>query len=140
MPDLADAYGAGLGRWDLFAVDWLYGSDSKAEADAKAAAGVAEGLRFVADGDARPLDAAQPNGSLWDDFADPADELERMIAVRRAAVDHFSLGALSAGEPVAHPMRLFLPLWLIHRYQVVAAATHGVGVYYFHSSRGAGMG
>src|SRR3546814_2224624 len=139
MPDLADAYGAGLGRWDLFAVDWLYGSDSKAEADAKAAAGVAEGLRFVADGDARPLDAAQPNGSLWDDFADPAAELERMIAVRRAAVDHFGLGALSAGEPVANLRRKFVPIWLLHRYQVEAAAKLVGGVDFSYSLRGDGL-
>src|SRR3546814_14875235 len=63
MPDLADAYGAGLGRWDLFAVDWLYGRDSKAEADAKAAAGVAEGLGFVADGEGSPVEADRPNRS-----------------------------------------------------------------------------
>ena len=25
-PDLADAYGVGIGRWDRFAVDWLYGA------------------------------------------------------------------------------------------------------------------
>ena len=28
-------YGVGLGRWDNFAVDWLYGSDSEAEARQK---------------------------------------------------------------------------------------------------------
>ncbi|CAA9334748.1 MAG: FIG00722096: hypothetical protein, partial [uncultured Microvirga sp.] len=38
-PDLSDAYGVGLGRWDTFAVDWLYGTDSEAEARAKAQAG-----------------------------------------------------------------------------------------------------
>ena len=138
-PSLADAYGAGLGRWDVFAIDWLYGSDSQAEADAKAAAGVAEGLRFVADDDARPLDAAQPTGSLWDDHADPAAELERMIAVRRAAVDNFGLAALSAGEPVAHLRRKFVPIWLLHRYQVEAAAKLVGGVDFSYSRRGDGL-
>ena len=137
-PDLSDAYGAGLGRWDLFAVDWLYGSDSDAEADAKAAAALAEGLRFVADGDARPLGAAHPRGGLWDDFTDPAAELERMTAVRRAAVDRFGLGALAAGEPVANLRRKFVPVWLLHRYQVEAAAKLIGGVDFAYSLRGDG--
>ena len=71
QPDLSDAYGAGLGRWDRFAIDWLYGADSEAEAEAKAAAGVAEGLRFVGDNEARVVGAAHPHGSLWDDMREP---------------------------------------------------------------------
>ena len=31
-PDLSDAYGVGIGRWDRFAVDWLYGAESDAAA------------------------------------------------------------------------------------------------------------
>jgi hypothetical protein len=88
-PDLSDAYGAGLGRWDLHVVKWLYGTRDEAEAAAVATAGVREGLRFVADNDARPLASAQPWGSLWDDFADPVTELERMLQVRQAAVARF---------------------------------------------------
>ena len=138
-PDLGDAYGVGLGRWDMFAVDWLYGTDSDAEAQAKASAAVAGGLRFVGDNDARPLGAAQPWGGLWDDFADPAAELERMSAVRRAAVDRFGLGALAAGEPVANLRRKFVPIWLLHRYQIEAAAKLVGGVDFAYSVRGDGM-
>ena len=137
-PSLADAYGAGLGRWDLFAVDWLYGTDSDAEAQTKASAAVAEGLRFVGDNDARPLNAAHPWGGLWDDFADPAAELERMIEVRRAAVDRFGLGALAAGEPVANLRRKFVPIWLLHRYQIEAAAKLLGGVDFAYAVRGDG--
>ena len=137
-PDLSDAYGAGLGRWDRFVVDWLYGSDSEAEAREKAAAAVAEGLRFVADNEARPLGSAQPWGSLWDDAADPAAELERMLAVRQAAVRRFGLGALAGGEPVANLRRKFVPIWLLHRYQVEAAAKLVGGVGFAYAVRGDG--
>ncbi|MFC7498217.1 zinc-dependent metalloprotease [Enterovirga sp. GCM10030262] len=139
VPSLTDAYGVGLGRWDMFAIDWLYGSADETEARAKASAAVAEGLLFTADNDARPVGAAQPRGSLWDDFADPAAELERMIAVRRAAVDNFGLGALASGEPVANLRRKFVPIWLLHRYQVEAAAKLLGGVDYSYSLRGDGL-
>ena len=137
-PDLSDAYGVGLGRWDGFVVDWLYGSRSDAEAAGKAVAALAEGLRFVGDNEARPLGAAHPHGSLWDDAADPVAELERMLAVRRAAVQRFGLGALAAGEPVANLRRKFVPVWLLHRYQVEAAAKLLGGVDFSYSVRGDG--
>ena len=137
-PDLSDAYGAGLGRWDQFVVDWLYGSDSEAEARDKASAAVAEGLRFVGDNEARPLGSAQPWGGLWDDAADPAGELERMLEVRRAAVNRFGLGALAGGEPVANLRRKFVPIWLLHRYQVEAASKLVGGVTFTYAVRGDG--
>ncbi len=138
MPDLSDAYGVGLGRWDMFVVDWLYGTDSDADALRKADAAVAEGLRYVGDNDARPLGSAQPWGSLWDDYAEPAGELERMLEVRRAAVANFGLRALAPGEPVANLRRKFVPIWLMHRYQVEAAAKMVGGVDFAYSIRGDG--
>ncbi|HEV2745918.1 MAG TPA: zinc-dependent metalloprotease [Allosphingosinicella sp.] len=138
-PDLADAYGAGLGRWDRFVVDWLYGAGSEAEAEAKASAAVAEGLRFVSDNDARPVGSGQPWGAIWDDEADPAAELERMLAVRRAAVGRFGLAALAPGEPVANLRRKFVPIWLLHRYQVDAAAKLVGGVAFRYALRGDGQ-
>lgn len=126
-PDLSDAYGSGIGAWDVAAVDRLYGQPAPgttpAAADAaKSAALAAAGLRFVSDGDARNVSSGQPWGSLWDDGADPAAELVRMMAVRRAAVDRFGLSALRPGEAVENLRRKFVPIWLLHRYQVEAAA------------------
>jgi hypothetical protein len=138
VPDLRDAYGVGTGRWDKFAIDWLYGTDSEAEAQAKAAAGIAAGLRYTGDSDARPTGTAQPWGAIWDDHADPAAELERMTAVRRAAVERFGLNALAAGEPVSNLRRKFVPIWLLHRYQVEAAAKLVGGVDFSYSLRGDG--
>lgn len=125
-PDLSDAYGVGLGAWDMFAIDWLYGDpvgqDPDAAARAKATAALARGLRYVADENARSADTSQPWGSLWDDGADPAAELRRMLEVRRAAVSRFGVQALGPGEPAANLRRKFVPIWLLHRYQVEAAA------------------
>jgi len=126
VPDLSDAYGVGMGRWDVYAVDWLYGDpvsgDPDAAARAKAEAAEREGLRFVSDENARSVSASQPWGSLWDDGADPVAELDRMMQVRAAAVARFGPAALAPGEPVASLRRKFVPIWLVHRYQVEAVA------------------
>ncbi len=125
--DLSDAYAVDIGEWDKFTVDWLYGqgppgSDPDAVAATKAAAVQARGMRFVSDVDGRSPDAPSPWGSMWDNGPDPAAELRRMMEVRRAAIDAFGTGMLRPGEPVANLRRKFVPVWLIHRYQVDAAA------------------
>ncbi|QNE33443.1 DUF5117 domain-containing protein [Sphingomonas sp. NBWT7] len=143
-PDLSDAYGAGLGAWDDYAIDWLYGDPAGADSDAaartKAAAAQARGLRFVADENARAASSAQPWGSLWDDGADPVAELTRMMEVRRAAVARFGPGALAADEPAANLRRKFVPIWLLHRYQVEAAAKLVGGVQSEYAMAGDGHG
>jgi hypothetical protein len=127
-PSLRDAYGVGLGPWDRFMIKWLYGAKSDAEARPVLAQARVQGLRFVADNDARPVSSGQPLGSLWDEGADPTAELRRMMAVRRAALDRFGAGALPSGVPLSQLRRAFVPIWLIDRYQIEAAAKSIGGV------------
>jgi hypothetical protein len=143
-PDLSDAYGVGVGAWDRYLVDWLYadpapGADPDAFARAKADAAMARGMRFVSDDDARGVDSGQPWGALWDDSADPVVELGRMMAVRRIAIDRFGLANLRRDEAVADLRRRFVPLWLLHRYQVEAAAKLVGGVEYRYAVNGGGQ-
>lgn len=139
--DLSDAYAVGIGDWDKFTVDWLYGTvppgaAGQAALDAKARAMVASGRRFVDDEDGRPLGAGQPWTSIWDDGADPAAELDRMMKVRRVALDGFGLNALRPNEPVANLRRKFVPIYLLHRYQVAAAAKLLGGVDFNYAVKG----
>jgi hypothetical protein len=135
-PSLADAYGVGVGPWDRFMIKWLYAAKTDAEARALEAQACAEGLRFVADNDARPVSAAHPLGSLWDEGPDPIAELRRMMAVRRAAVARFGNGALPAGQSLADLRRAFVPIWLLDRYQVEAAAKSLGGVNFPYAVNG----
>jgi hypothetical protein len=141
-PDLSDAYGIGLGRWDVHAIDWLYGDPVSGDPDAaglaKAGEAARQGLRFVADANARSVSGSQPWGSLWDDGADPVAELDRMMQVRAAAVGRFGTAALAPGEPVANLRRKFVPIWLVHRYQVEAAAKLLGGMYSDYAIAGQG--
>jgi hypothetical protein len=127
-PSLRDAYGVGVGPWDRFMIKWLYGATTDAEARPIEAEARAEGLRFVADDDARPVSSGQPLGSLWDDGPDPIAELRRVMQVRRAALERFGAAALPAGESLSDLRRAFVPIWLLDRYQVEAAAKSVGGV------------
>ena len=142
-PDLSHAYATGIGRWDMATVAWLYGEpppgqDAQAWADAEAAKIVASGLRYIQDDDARANDTAQPWASLWDDGADATAELNRLMGVRQIAIDRFGLSALAPGEPMANLRRRFVPVWLLHRYQTVAAAKAIGGVYLQYAVNGDG--
>ena len=58
----------------------------------------------------------------------PIGELRRMMEVRRVALERFGQGALPAGEPLAQLRRAFVPIWLLDRYQIEAAAKSVGGV------------
>jgi len=132
-PDLSDAYAKGIGIWDVATVRWLY-----ADADERETAEAAARFRYVQDDNARAGDTAYVWGGLWDDGADPVAELDRLMAVRAAALSRFGLDTLSAGEPVANLRRRFVPLWLLHRYQLVAAAKAIGGVEFTYAVNGDG--
>lgn len=132
-PDLSDAYDKGIGGWDIATVRWLYG-----DMDAQEIAEAAKQYRYVKDDNARAPDSAYAWGGLWDDGADPVDELNRLMEVRAAAIERFGLGALSAGEPVSNLRRRFVPLWLLHRYQLVAAAKQVGGLEFVYAVNGGG--
>ena len=125
--DLSDAYGTGIGEWDKFTVRYLYApTDEAARQIAQEAQ--AKGLRFVSDNDSRPISTGNPEGALWDDAADPVAELGRVMAVRQAALARFDANAVPDGQDMASLRRAFVPIWLLHRYQVEAAAKSLGGV------------
>ncbi|MGN6588891.1 MAG: zinc-dependent metalloprotease [Sphingomicrobium sp.] len=127
-PSLKDAYGIGVGPWDQWVIKWLYGARTDADAAPILAQGRAAGLRFVADDDARPVGSGHPFGAIWDDSSDSVGELRRMMEVRRVAISRFGPGALAGGQSLADLRRSFVPIWLLDRYQIEAAAKSLGGV------------
>ncbi|NQX93605.1 MAG: zinc-dependent metalloprotease [Erythrobacter sp.] len=132
-PDLSDAYDKDIGEWDIATVQWLYG-----DTDARETAELAERFRYGKDDNARAADTSYAWGGLWDDGADPIEELNRLMKVRAAGIERFGLDALSPGEQVANLRRRFVPLWLLHRYQLVAAAKQVGGVEFVYAVNGGG--
>ena len=141
--DLSNAYAKGVGSWDDFTVDWLYGepppgTDAAAWRAAKVRDAFARGLRFVDDSDSRPVASAQPLGSLWDDGPDPVAALNHVMEVRRLALTNFGLRNLEPGRPVADLRRVIVPIYLFHRYEVDAAAKLVGGVDFRYAAAGDG--
>jgi hypothetical protein len=139
--DLSDAYASGGGAWDDFSVDWLYGDpapgiDPDAHAAEKAAAPQVANLHFMTDIDGRSSDLPSPVASMWDDGADPVAALEHMLAVREVALANFGEGSLLPGEPMTNLQRKFVPMWLLHRYDVEAVGKVLGGLDYEYAVRG----
>ena len=123
--DLSQAYARGGGAWDDYSVDWLYGDpgpgqDPEAYAAQKAVAAQQAGLAFMTDIDGRDAADPSPVASMWDDGPDMVASLEHMLDVREVALANFGEGALLPGEPMAFLRRKFVPIWLLHRYDVEA--------------------
>jgi hypothetical protein len=147
--DVTDAYDEGIGNWDKRAILWGY-QDFPAEADSHAgraaimAETLAAGFEFVADEHARgsvrsEAGPAHPLGSLWDNGSDPVAELNRVMAVRAAALAGFSERVIQVGEPMAYLEDVLVPTYLMHRSQVQAAATKLGGQHFTYALRGDGQ-
>jgi hypothetical protein len=142
--DLSDAYATGIGEWDKVAITWGYqhfveGTDEAAALDRILAEARRRGLTFFTDQDARPVGSAHPQAHLWDNGSDAAFELDRVLRVRRAALDRFGESALRLGSPLAALEDVFVPLYLHHRYQVEAAVKLVAGQDYTFALRGDGQ-
>jgi hypothetical protein len=142
--DLADSYAEGIGEWDKEAIKYGYtdfpsGGDEAQALDRVLTATRARGLFFLADQDARPPGSAHPTTHLWDNGADAVAELDRVMRVRRVALDRFSEAAIQKGQPLALMEEVLVPLYLHHRYQVEAAVKVVGGQYYGYLLRGDGQ-
>jgi hypothetical protein len=138
--DLSDAYPEGIGAWDRVAITYGYAElpagDERPALARMLADARARGITFLTDQDARPAGSAHPQTHLWDNGADAATELGRMMRVRRAALDRFGENAIRAGMPLATMEEVLVPLYLYHRYQAEAATKVVGGQAYTYALRG----
>jgi hypothetical protein len=144
VPDLSHAYAVNIGAWDKVAIDYGYrefpaGANEHEELNRILAASEKTGLIYITDEDARPFGGAHPHAHLWDNGADPADELDRVLTVRQAALARFGEDAIKPGMPLAQLEDTLVPLYLFHRYQTEAAIKEIGGLDYRYSVRGDGQ-
>ena len=142
--DLSDAYDTGIGEWDKVAVTYGYaefdsGTDEERALDAIIEEARDRGIVFLSDQDARPAGSAHPHAHLWDNGADAAAELDRMMAVRAAALGRFGERAIKTDMPLATLEETLVPLYFHHRYQLEGAAKVVGGKYYTYALRGDGQ-
>jgi hypothetical protein len=138
--DLSQAYDDKIGDWDKASITYGYAQFPEGENQEKLVDGLdkafASGLRYITDQDARPASGAHPTAHLWDNGASAADELDRMMKIRRTILDRFSEKVIKEGTPMSSIEEVLVPMYLFHRYQVEAAAKVVGGVEYNYALRG----
>jgi uncharacterized protein DUF4953/uncharacterized protein DUF5117 len=125
--DFDQAYTKGVGAFDRFAVAYAYtqfapGTDETAALRALVRDGLARGLRYVNDVDAREVGTAHAFASVWDNGPDAVASLRHEMEVRRLGLARFGASSQPDGEPRSLLEARLLPLYLHHRYQLEAAA------------------
>jgi hypothetical protein len=137
--DHSQVYDTGIGEWDKIAIRYGYqdfpkGTDEKAALDAIIEEGHKQDLFYLTNQDL----GAHANVNQWSNGTNAAEELERMMKVRTAALSRFGETAIRKGEPLATIEEVLVPLYLHHRYQVEAAASVVGGLHYTYALRGGG--
>ena len=142
--DLSEAYDEGIGEWDKQAIKYGYSdfSDNTNEDEALnkiIQETISKGLLHITDQDARPQGGAHPSAHLWDNGPDAADELNRMMTIRKRILTNFSEKNIREGAPMAMIEEALVPMYLFHRYQVDAASKLIGGLDYNYALKGDGQ-
>src|SRR3984957_5572136 len=138
--DLSAVYGRGIGGWDKRAIiggysDFPRGPDEDAALDKIIRETLKEGYKYIPDvgGMAHPL------SNQWDDGENPIDQLGKLMTIRRRLLDNFSEKAIRKDAPMATLEEVLVPIYLLHRYQVEAAAKSLGGLYFTHALKNDGQ-
>ena len=136
--DLSNAYAVGIGDFDKYSVKFAYtefpaGANEKAELEKIIQQGIKDGMLFIDDGDARGVSTAHPLASVWDNGSDAVATLKHEMEVRRLALKDFGLKSIAVGQPLSALDAKLLPLYLHHRYQLIAAAKSLGGLYFTYA-------
>jgi hypothetical protein len=142
--DLSQAYDNKIGIFDKVAINWGYrefsaGTDEKSALNKIITDSHKAGLTFLSDQDGRPTGSAHPYTHLWDNGADAADELNRIMEIRSIVLKNFGENNIREGSPMAMIEEVLVPMYFLHRYQTEAASKVIGGLNYRYAIRGDGQ-
>ena len=134
---IADAYSENIGDWDKVSVEYAYRDfpntkNENNELDKIINEAQKNGLYFLSDSDSRPVGSANPFSHLWDNGELPYKELNKLLKVRDLALKNIDLDNLIDGEPYDRIEDILVPIYMLHRYQIEAAAKAIGGVDYLY--------
>ena len=79
---------------------------------------------------------SNPKVDQWSNGVDQADELYRLMKVRRSALNRIGEHTIRAGAPLATIEEPLVPIYMYHRYAVESAASMIAGQDYIYGMRG----
>jgi hypothetical protein len=137
--DLSQAYDAGIGEWDKVSIRYGYaqfpaGTNEQTELQKILDEAWAKDLRYMSNQDL----ALHPGVDQWNNGVDTAEELNRLLQLRRAALGRIGQNAIKLGAPMATIEEALVPVYLHHRYAAESAATALGGQEYIYAIRGDG--
>ncbi|MDB5131391.1 MAG: peptidase [Mucilaginibacter sp.] len=142
--DVSNAYTTEIGGWDKRAIlfgyqDFPAGTNEDAALKDIMKETLKEGYLYITDQDARPAGSAHPLAHLWDNGNNAADELNRLMVIRKHLLDNFSEKAIRQDAPMATIEEVLVPIYLLHRYQVEATSKMLGGIYYTYAVKNDGQ-
>ncbi|MGD8328008.1 MAG: zinc-dependent metalloprotease [Acidobacteriota bacterium] len=137
--DYSQVYDVGIGAWDKVGIAYGYqdfpdGTDEQEALQVILAEAWDQDLRFMTNQDITP----SPRVNQWSNGMDPAAELNRMMEIRAVALSNFGERNIRRNAPLATMEEVLVPLYLYHRFQIIAAASSVGGVNYIYALRGDG--
>jgi hypothetical protein len=135
--DLSDAYQARIGDWDKVTIDYGYrqfppGTNEKTALTKILDEAWAQDLRYMTNQDTD----SNPKVDQWSNGVDQADELYRLMKVRRSALNRIGEHTIRAGAPLATIEEPLVPIYMYHRYAVESTASMIAGQDYIYGIRG----
>ncbi|OOG77288.1 zinc-dependent metalloprotease [Algoriphagus sp. A40] len=139
--DFSQAYDLKIGEWDKWAIKYGYGTPTPGQSESEFLEKTlndtyAAGFEFITDSDSRNPSGVHPRSHLWDNGASASTELMRLLKLRENRMKSFGLNAIRTGEPQAILEEVFVPLYLMHRYQLEATSKLIGGLDYTYKIKG----
>jgi hypothetical protein len=137
--DLSEAYQARIGDWDKVAIDYGYrqfpaGTDEPAALVKILNDAWAVDLRYMTNQDTD----THPKVDQWSNGVNQADELNRIMKIRRSALNRLGEHTIRNGAPMATIEEPLVPIFMYHRYSVESASSMVAGLDYIYGMRGDG--
>ena len=121
--DLSHAYPARIGDWDKVAINYGYRQLPKGDEQPALTKILddawAKDLRYMTNQDTD----AHPKVDQWSNGVNQADELNRIMKIRRAALNRLGEHTIRNGAPMATIEEPLVPIFMYHRYSVESAAS-----------------
>ncbi len=135
--NINDAYSKDIGPWDIVSVKYAYSDLSNQQDEGKELNKILEdaikdGLYFLSDSDSRPVGSANPYSHLWDNGSMPYEELEKLLEIRKIALNNLDLENINYGESYDRIEDILVPIYMLHRYQIEATAKAIGGLDYLY--------
>jgi hypothetical protein len=137
--DLSQAYQPRIGDWDKVAINYGYrefprGANETAELRKIIDDAWAQDFRYFTNQDTD----IHPRSDQWSNGTNQADELARMMRIRRAALDRIGERTIRTGVPMVLIEEPLVPIYMHHRYAVESAASMIAGQDFVYAMRGDG--